>query len=350
MKIKTHAPGVYFGMPEKEYHADPSFSSSVAKSMLVSPLTCWCQHYDPDREETNDSAARLKGKATHTAILEGWDAFSARYAIEQDPAEHPEYLKGAAALKARCKELGVSAGGTIAEMCRRIVTEDPHALLWPEVEAEFEANLCGRTRLSPAVGQYVIRTGRLVERNPSVRKAVKGGFPEVSIFWHDADIPWKARIDYLKIRTAIDMKTFTNMYDKPLSVAVAHAVAQHRYHVQAKIYMDALRAAASLPARGDAVPPEDWLVRWRAAMAQNPRFIFLFVESGNVPNVALREFKRIGADGQETLAYQSAAAAVDAAAMQWTYQVNKFGIDEPWIEDTPMMAFADAEFPLYMTE
>lgn len=349
MKLKTHPPGVYFGMPEDEYHADPSFSSSVAKDMLVSPLTAWCRHYDPDREEDSDTAAQVKGKATHKAILEGTEAFEAAYAVRPDPDEYRDHIRGGAALKDECKRLGVKASGTLVEMSKRIREADPSALLWADVDAEFGAAINGRTALDPDVGAYVRRTAGMVTANAAVRKAVQGGFPEVSIFWHDNGIPWKCRIDYLKTRAAVDLKTFTNMNNKPLDVAIAHAVAQHRYHMQAAIYLRGLKAAASLEIKGRNAAHDAWLQQWRSGMAE-PRFVFLFVESGNIPNVALREFREKNADRQETVAHMAASAAVDQAATLWADHMERFGPDQPWVSDTQLRPFSDEEFPLYMME
>ncbi len=351
MKLTTTPPGVYFGMPEDQYHSDPSFSASVAKSMLVSPLTAWCEHYDPEREEDSDTPARIKGKAAHKAILEGMDAFEAAYAVRPDPDEYPNHARGGPAIKALCKQLGVSAGGTIAEMCARIREIDASVPLWPEVEAEFEENVRGRIIIPADVGEYARRTSQLARANPSIAKAVTGGYPEVSIFWQEDGMPWKCRIDYLKTRAAVDLKTFTNMNNKPLDVAIAHAVAQHRYHVQAAIYLRGLRAAKDLPfnqTKPNQAPPVEWAEGFFAT--KEHAFIFLFVESGRIPNVALREFRERNADGQETLAHQAGAAAVDQAARLWLDCINRFGLSEPWVFDEPLRAFEDAEFPLYMTE
>ena len=349
MKLTTHEPGIYFGMPEDEYHADPSFSSSVAKDVLVSPLTAWCGHYDPDRDEDDDTAAQVKGKALHKAVLEGQEAFDARYAVQPDPDDYPDHLKGADQLRAKCEELGLAKGGSIAAMAKRIMEKDSSVKLWPDVVSAFAAGAGDRITLTPDVGKYVNRTADMVSAHPSVRKAVTGGYPEVSIFWHADGIPWKCRLDYLKTRAAVDLKTFTNIHKKPLDVAVAHAVAQHRYHLQAYIYMQGLMAAHALPIKTASMPADDWQRDWRDN-GHDPRFIFLFVESGRVPNVALREFRRKNADGQTTLAYQSGEAAARQAAGIWQSFMGEFGPDQPWVSDAPLQPFADEEFPLYMMD
>ena len=39
--LGQHAPGIYFGLPEEEYHADRSLSASGIKDIHVTPLTFW---------------------------------------------------------------------------------------------------------------------------------------------------------------------------------------------------------------------------------------------------------------------------------------------------------------------
>ena len=95
------------------------------------------------------------------------------------------------------------------------------------------------------------------------------------------------------------------------------------------------------------MPHRHWIDLFRK---QTVAFIFLFVESGNIPNVALREFREKNADGQETVAHMAAAAAVDQAATLWADHMERFGPDQPWVSDTQLRPFSDEEFPLYMMD
>src|SRR5262245_8349396 len=72
---KPREPGVYFGLPSAEYHADPSLGSSDLKRLLRSPADYWWSSaMNPDRQPTPDSPAKQKGRALHKLVLEGAEA------------------------------------------------------------------------------------------------------------------------------------------------------------------------------------------------------------------------------------------------------------------------------------
>ena len=49
-------------------------------------------------------------------------------------------------------------------------------------------------------------------------RAMTGGYSEVSIFWIDpgSGVRLKARLDYLKVKAIVDLKTFSNSLGKPV--------------------------------------------------------------------------------------------------------------------------------------
>ena len=62
VREKITPPGIYFGMPDSEYHADPSLSNSGIKSLLVSALDFWTESpINPDWEDRETPAARECG-------------------------------------------------------------------------------------------------------------------------------------------------------------------------------------------------------------------------------------------------------------------------------------------------
>lgn len=347
MSDKITAPGIYFGLEESEYHADPSLSSSGIRKLLVSPLTYWASsHMNPDYEDATTDAM-LAGKAFDKRIVEGEVAFYEDIAVALDPADYPDAVAGGADLRVRCADLGLVKNGTIAEMCARILEADGDAQLWPlMVEAHAEEN-AGKQFISADLEKRIQRSARIVEAHPSARKAFDGGHPQVSVFWIDEEtgVPMKSRFDYLKIRSVVDLKTFSNPLGKRLDTAVAHAVANYRYHVQAAVYMDAAERAKHLPTFGEGPTPE-----WRAAFEESPdhAFVFVFQESGAAPNLRIREFRRL-VNGKPTVAWQSGHDAYRYAVNLYTRFRDQYG-ENPWIDDQPMTPFTDDEFPIWMME
>ncbi len=138
--LREPKPGIYFDMPEDVYHAVRALSATGVKDLLTSPLTYWCKSpLNPDRVDV-DTQARANGKAMHIRVLAGKEAFARVYAYRPDPADYPEALDGAEALREKCRELDLRVGGKIADLCDRIREADPDVQLWPDVVAAFEAD------------------------------------------------------------------------------------------------------------------------------------------------------------------------------------------------------------------
>jgi hypothetical protein len=64
------------------------------------------------------------------------------------------------------------------------------------------------------------------------------------VFWVEDGAPLKARFDYLKPRTIVDLKRFRNLRERPVDVAIRLAIAEYRYDVQAPHYCDGYRPSS----------------------------------------------------------------------------------------------------------
>ena len=100
--VKPRPPGVYFGLPSADYHADPSLGSTDLKTLLIHPACYWQRsQLNPDSIDDSDSPAKKIGRALHTLVLEGEAAFAKQFAAEPSPEAYPgalvslEDLKGA---------------------------------------------------------------------------------------------------------------------------------------------------------------------------------------------------------------------------------------------------------------
>lgn len=359
LDVGAHPPGIYFGMPEDEYHRDRSLSASGVKDIHVTPLTFWMKsRFNPARaDETTEPKER--GKAFHARLLEGAAAFSERYAVAPQIDDYPDALDGGDALKERCKELGIPVSGTIAKLCERIREADPDAVLWAEIMADFQkkAEAEGKIIIKAKLAEEIQRHVRIIEMHPSTEKALRGGYCEVSIFWVDPEtgVPMKARIDYLKSRAAVEMKTFSNPFGKPIDVAVASNAANNKYLVDAVVRLDAVETAKTMFRKhgksivhGDA-PPDSWLDAFAEPGAH--RFVFLFLEAGDVPNVRVREFKqRETAKGEQNAYWIKGRDMYREGVALYRKCLEHYGPDLPWVAPDPMRAFVDHDFPLYALE
>ena len=76
----THEDGLYFDLSSDKYHADMALGSSNLKDLMYDPALFWFQsHFNPLRPERADSKAQMIGTAVHTMVLDGVEAFKARY-------------------------------------------------------------------------------------------------------------------------------------------------------------------------------------------------------------------------------------------------------------------------------
>ena len=350
--MNVHIPGIHFGLEEAVYHADPSLSNSGILKLRVSPLTYWMNSsLNPDRVE-EETEAKIRGKAFHKRLLEGADVFKDSYAVKPNPDDYPGLLDGVDTLRKRCEALGLKKNGTLAEMAARIHEVQPNVWLWPLIMAEFEGTVGDRIPIPFKLAAQIERHAKIVESHPGTEKAFRGGHSEVSIFWVDDEtgVPMKVRVDYLKIKAAVDIKTFTNPMDLPLDEVVARNVATNKHMAQAVTYIDGIEQAKALYRKHGmkvvygTAPPAAWLDAF--AEPAPHAFMFVFLEAGNVPNVRIREIRRTERQGaSENLYWQAGQAIYRQGIARFKECLDHYGTELPWVDPQPARPFVDTDFP-----
>ena len=290
-----HAPGIYFGMPEAEYRADPALGSTDKKVLLGDAASFWWRSpMNPVREEENDDTpAKTRGRAVHKFVLEGRDAFEARYG--------------------RCEHKGNVKAGMV------------------ERDA-FRAD-----GLEPIAGKdydRIMAAGTMIRSNPSIASAFSGGMPEVSVFWEtevDGEIVrQKARFDYLKPRAIPDLKSHAPMDGLPFKVSCRRAIKTYRYPLQAGSYLDARCKFADFFSAGAVFGDHD--PAWMKSVAEASAFAFVlcFWASEGAPltwgcvlspnNPLIRE----------------AEADIAVALRRYVDFRREFGTNQAWIRPEPL--------------
>lgn len=324
-KIIIHEPGIYFDIPMEDYRADPALSNSGIKDLLISPLTYWVNSaYNPDREE-EDSEAKARGQAYHARILEGKEAYDERFAPKLNKADFPDALFTGDQLRAKCEELGLKKGKTNMEMALSIVAFDKSIQCFPIIEADYLRQEEGKTFISADDGRRIELAAMALDDNPETAKLIQGGKPEVSIFWIDEQtgVRMKARVDYLTPETAIDLKTFANQMNNPLDLAIGKTMANYKYGIQAVTYKAGL-AAVNHTAHD---------------------FIFIFNETGRVPNLRIKRFRQMSAlTGSENAYWQMSEMAYREGIRRWQEGYAKWGTN-PWTDKATIEDFEDEDFP-----
>jgi hypothetical protein len=250
-----HDDGVYLDLPLADYLADSALSGSAFKKLLSDPAGLyWESDANPLwlKPERRADRARLRGSAAHAAILEGLAVYAARYVIKPEGV-----LESSADLKRwlsneRARRIADSIDGKLSkedrdavkqtgereDLVARILAIAPATKIWePDEDTET---------LTPADDQYVRLLERFVRSDPTFAPLVSDGLPEVSIFWTEDGLRFKARIDYLTAGTVLDLKTFGQAPRRGRGLR-EHCVAEaafNAYDLQAVHNMRAVEVAA----------------------------------------------------------------------------------------------------------
>lgn len=199
------APGLYFGVPNDDYHVSPGISKSGLDLIAKSPAHYYAKYLDPNRPPAKDqTAAQLDGELAHCAILEP-NEFGKRFIVGPDVSR---------ATKA-----------------------------WKEFA---EAN-AGLTSIKPDQYGSAWRQADSVHRIPDISMALSNGIPEVSAYWIDEEtgVLCKCRPDFVQDCgdagvILVDVKTCGDARPSEF----ARMIAKHRYHVQASYYSDGYEKAS----------------------------------------------------------------------------------------------------------
>jgi hypothetical protein len=238
----TERRGIYFDLPEDDYHADPALGSTDVKRLLASGADYWwLSSLNPNQPEHRSSPALEFGRALHKHVLEGRQAFASRYVRRPD------------------------------DLVR--------------LDAKAKATLCpnGETALDGDDYDRIIVSAALIAQNPDLAAAFEGGMPEVSMFWDHDGIHCKLRFDYLKVRGIGDLKSIRNYMGRPFREACMRAIVDYRYDVQAAHYLEGRGHLAGFVADGLVFGDHDpnWLKRVAAAEAF--AFQWVFFQAENAP-------------------------------------------------------------------
>lgn len=196
--------GLVRGMSAADYFADPGVSNSMLTALKKSPAHCYALYLDPDRPESEKTAAMKSGTLAHTAILEP-DQLLKRYAVK------PPGMR--LSTKAGMEWEAAVPDGV------EIISDDQHK------------------------GALAQRAA--VQRVQVLRRILSSGIAEASLFWIDkaTGLRCKARPDWLHFIGAtkvepLDLKTISDLTPE----AVEGAVTAYGYHRQRAHYLNGIRA------------------------------------------------------------------------------------------------------------
>lgn len=343
-----HEDGLYFGMPEAEYHADRALGSSDLKLLAGEPADYWHERLNPLRPaDSGNTPSKALGRAVHKLVLEGAAEFGLRYECEPDPEG---LCVTVADIKSRLIEFGVPPKGKVkADKIKQLLGVDPDARILDVIKGNAAA--AGRTILNAEDYDRVVNAAQQMAANPALREAFVGGYSEVSVFWtesrHGVEIRRKARFDFLKPRAIVDLKSIRRASSAPFPVDCRKAIAGFSYDVQAAAYLDARAMAKQFALEGRvhaAEPPlymPDPLFLNQLARVDEFAFVFVFWRSQGAPLTWGCQLS----PGSPIL--EMARSMITVALNNYMRYVTKFGVEQPWIEAQPLQELAIEEMPAW---
>ena len=204
----------------------------------------------------------------------------------------------------------------------------------------YEQEHEGKTFLAQKLLDKIELAAAMIEKHPDLSKAFSGGMPEVVICWicPVIGIPCKARLDYLKPKAIVDLKTFGNAQGKPIDIAIARELASRGYHRQAAWYDDGAQQIKSLMDAGQVYgdAPHDYLSKLYAAHEKT--FLFVWQAKGVAPLARGKTLPREGTT------FRIGQTECETAKQTFRTYTEKFG-KLPWIDETKIEAIDDTEIP-----
>jgi len=330
----TNEYGIFFNMPEDEYRAIPALNASGMKWLRVSPLDYWTRSplnpnlADVIAEEGSTEAKDL-GRAFDTRIISGKAAFDAEYAEELSPADFPNLLRTQDDLVVELRARKLAVSGTKDAQTKRLLEADPslRARIWDCLLEDHAMVNDGKKFLTPRWMGKIATAAQMIEADPVLGQAFKGGAPRVVIVWRDEiiGVDMKMECDYLKARMITDLKTIANKNAIPILRAMKEEIPRRRYHIQAQNYLDGASHVADFIKQGRVFGDCDPAFLKALAANHEKSFGFVFQSKGVAPQahgIVLRP-------GHMFLE----AAKVEIEVYKQTYRtyMETLGPDLPWV-------------------
>lgn len=375
-------PGIHFGIPDEDYHALPALSSHGIRKIAASPMvfwakTPWLSEIARKREAERIARAEEKnhltiGKAYHCRIMEGAEEFARRFAVELSPEECEDALEGTDQIKAAIVEAGHKPFAKVpdklpdgadyqrsarkADWIAQLLDIDPDAKILDVMQERHREEHSGKAFIGREAYEQIEIAARMVESDPEIRHAFRDGFPEVTLIWtcDKTGVPMKARVDYLKLKAIVDLKSIANQRERSLENAIRYEIASYHYTVQPSVYAEGVDAVRRLVrdhggkavfTYGEAGALRSERIAWASKWAANDEaeWLWVFQQKGDAPVTRALFYPLRG----------TTRTVIDHVVLQQKRRFREFsetfGTD-PWLDVKPIYDLADEDLPASATE
>lgn len=355
MTNTTYKEGIYFGMPEEEYHEIPYFSRSMAEYMNVDAEEAWYHSpHNPNKPIEEPSPQMKLGTAVHSMLLEP-DVFENLYVTKPTYQDFSGkvILDKNAEIQDFLGQVGEKKTGKKEDLINRALPYlDPKThVIWDNVMSEFNREIAehGKRELNEYEVDVLGGIKKSFEKRKEVKKILQEGYPEVTIIWKDEEtgVMCKCRLDWVRIQAIGEVKTFSMKYKKRLEKAMKDTINYERYNVQFSVYQDALENIIKKVKTGKAEVygevDKDWLEKFLKNSVK--QFFIIFARTQAPYQVRAIELQRAYTDGATTNVYYSEGYnAFRQGLNKYAEYLKKYGTDE-WQDDNEIMVLQDEDIP-----
>lgn len=344
------ADGVYLDLPMADYVRDRALSGSAFKKLPINPPDWQWEHGDNPLYREPQSEARDLGTAVHKAVLEGIDAYDAEYAAEPNRDAYPGAIETVDELRDWLRPHkerdpnGVKLSGTkdaLFAQCQAIAeARGEHLAYWPTLRDE----LIGDRIVMRAHEDANIRLlHRLVHADPVYSKLLSDGLAEVSIFWTEDGVRYKARLDWLRATAIVDLKTFARVSPRGLLRGFLADRIDHGDDMQAVHAARAVAKIATLDAIAFGDDASERIAKLQRIAAGEKVFVWLGLRVMGGPTALAVRFDK------GTLVWAAAEQKIGAAVAAFREYRARFG-DALWIRSEGLIEPDVYDWPSYATD
>lgn len=244
-----------------------------------------------------------------------------------------------------------------ADWIRQLQALEPDAKIFDVIQAEFLALHDGKSVIPFDFYEQLELAARLVEADPEVQHAFKGGYAEVTLIWHCpvTGVPMKARVDYLKVKALVDLKSIANQRDRSIENAIRFEISSYHYNIQPAVYSEGDKIVRELVrehgakvvhvAEGYPYPADEvttWALKW-ASHRGAVEWMWVFQQKGDAP-ITRGVFYPL--EGLTNMVTRDIVASAKRKFRQFS---EAYGTD-PWLDVKPPYLIADEDIPQSATE
>jgi len=345
--------GIYFNMPDSEYHSIPYFSRSMVQYVNMGAEEAWHQApINPNKALNESSYAMDLGTAMHSMILEP-EIFNQLYIRRPKKEDYTNkiILDKVSELQDFLESVGEKKTGRKDDLIGRAIPYlNPNThIVWEGEMHKFdtELQLRGCKELNDNEIEILNAVQDNINNTSQIKQVFQNGYPEVTIIWKDEEsgVMCKCRLDYVRPEAIGELKTFSLKYKKNLTKLLCDIINFERYNMQFAIYHQALSNIIKKINAKKAEVFGDVDAEWLDKFLQKPnkQFLMVFVRTQapyQVRCIELEQSSTVGATDNEyfTQGYTAFRNAINLYA-------EYLKKPTPWKEEKEIITLSDEDVP-----